>query len=724
MAKTGVDRLKELRTLLHRANAAYYVDAAPVMSDPEFDRLLAELAALEAAHPELNDPASPTKRVGGTPIEGFRTLAHRKPMLSIDNTYSEADVREWYARVQKHCREAGEPLTPPLVCDPKVDGLALSLRYESGTLALALTRGDGVRGDDVTHAARTIRSIPVVLSGDAPAVLEVRGEVFLPITEFDRLNEERDASGDELFMNPRNAAAGALKQLDPAEVARRRLSFVAHGKGEISSEVDFANAYSEFQTRLRSLGLPVSAASKRCATIDEALEAIIAFNTARRTLNWATDGMVVRIDDFGLQESLGYNSKSPRWIIAYKYPAERKTTRLLHVEHQVGKTGKITPRATMEPVLLAGTTVKHATLHNYGRIRDAATEIEGQRTDIRLGDTVYIEKAGEIIPQVVGVVLGERPQDARPVIPPVVCPICAGTLEVEPPEAAEAPSLETVRRCINPECPAQIREKLVWFAGRKQMDIDGLGEKTVDLIIADPSIPFKSFADIFRLQKHKARLTELDRMGERKVENLLAGIEAAKGRGMRKLLAAMGMRHVGETTSKLLAIKFPDIATLSGADERHLRPKSLSKDEAVSLGYSAEGGDRPETGLGKDTAPTVHEYLNSPAAQHLFSELGSLGVSLVSQDYKAPGGQAAVQQGPFSGKTIVLTGTLEHYERGELAELLESHGAKVSGSVSKRTSLLIAGSDAGGKLDKARELGVEIWDEAQLLAALQAANAR
>ena len=723
MGEADLDRVKDLRLLLHRANAAYYAEASPVMSDAEFDRQLAELASLEAKYPEVADAASPTKRVGGAAIEGFRTLPHTLPMLSIDNTYSESGVREWFARVQKHCRENDGTDDPALVCDPKIDGLAISLRYESGELALALTRGDGLRGDDVTHSARAIRSIPLRLSGSAPEVLEIRGEVFLPLTEFARINLEREAAGDELYMNPRNAAAGALKQLDPAEVGRRKLAFVAHGRGVMADEA-FAGSHGDFQRRLRVMGVPVSTGAKRCSGIEEALAAITAFDNERRGLNWATDGMVVRIDDFALQESLGYNSKSPRWMIAYKYPAERKTTRLLNVEHQVGKTGKITPRATMEPVLLAGTVVKHATLHNYGRIKDATTETEGERTDIRIGDTVFVEKAGEVIPQVVGVEMRSRAKGAKPIEPPPHCPMCSGTVEVEPPEAAETPSLETVRRCINPECPAQIREKLVWFAGRKQMDIDGLGEKTIDLIIADAGIPLRSFADIFRLHEHRTALLELDRMGEKKVENLLAGIEAAKGRGMRKLLAGMGMRHVGETTSKLLAVKFPDVATLVTADERHLRPKSLSKDEAVALGYAVETADRPETGLGKDTAPTVHEYLNSPAAQHLFAELTALGVSLDSGDYKEKRGVKAALGGRFSGKTMVITGTLETYERTALSELLESLGAKVSGSVSKKTSVVIAGSEAGSKLEKARELGVEVWDEARLLHELKDAGSR
>lgn len=722
-------RIAELRALLDRANRAYYVDAAPVMSDPEFDRLLKELAELESRHPELDDPTSPTKRVGGEAIEGFRQIRHAQPMLSIDNTYDEQSLRDWYARVSKNDGGGlfgGETKGPAVVCDPKIDGVALSLRYEDGKLAYAVTRGDGTAGDDVTHAARAIRAIPLTLTGTngkpAPKVLEVRGEVYMPSKEFERLNRQREDAGEELFMNPRNATAGSLKNLDPKVAGSRNLAFSAHGRGEIvvSRAGDgsaFAEGFTAFLKAIRGLGIPTSPHSRLCKTIDEAIEIIRRFDSERRSLAYATDGMVVRVDSFELQEELGRTSKSPRWIVAYKYPAERKSTRLIDVLHQVGKTGKITPRAVMEPVLIAGTVVQHATLHNYGRIRDAETEMPDKRTDIRIGDTVYVEKAGEIIPQVVGVVLEQRPPGAKKIEAPGKCPECAGPVEIEPPEAQDNPVLETVRRCVNPECAAQVEEKLIWFAGRKQMDIEGLGEKTVQLIRSSGSVPLNSFADIFRLKDHRETLTTLEGLGDKKVATMLTGIEASKQRGLGRLLGSMGIRHIGDTTGKMLARVFRDFDALLEAPCDLLMPRTLKKDRAIELGLPADGKDRPETGLGKDTAPAVYAYLHSPQARKTFAELRALGVSLQSVDYRDPGKQP-IADGPFAGKTIVLTGTLENYERSELAEILESMGAKVSGSVSSKTDLVIAGEAAGSKLDKARELGVAVWDERQLLKAL------
>lgn len=717
-----------LRDLLERANRAYYVDAAPIMSDREFDRLLAELAELEAAHPELDDPESPTKRVGGEPIEGFRTLAHARPMLSIDNTYSEEEVRTWHARMVKSLAGDsgglfGESAGPGMVCDPKIDGLAVSLRYEDGKLALALTRGDGIKGDDVTHAARVIRAIPLTLRGDKqlrlPDILEVRGEVFLPLAEFERINRDREAAGDELFMNPRNAAAGTLKNLDPGLIASRRLGFIAHGRGEM--DAGWASGYWDFCGKLRALGVPTSPHAVRADRVEDVLRAVRAFDVQRRTLDYATDGMVVRVDSFADQERLGTTAKSPRWVIAYKFPAERTTTTLIRVEAQVGKTGKITPRAVMTPVVLAGTTVQHATLHNYGRILDAATDREGERTDIRIGDTVYVEKAGEIIPQVVGVVLAKRPRTAQRIKPPAQCPECEGPVEIEPPEAELQPERETARRCVNPECPAQVREKLIWFAGRKQMDIDGLGEKTIDQVRDAGTIPLNSFADIFRLANHCDALLSLERMGEKKVDNLLAGVDEARGRGLSRVLAGMGIRHLGDVTAKMLCRRYPDLQSLLCASLRELMPNAkLSREDAAKLGVAAEPPGGPETGLGRDTAPIVHAYLHSDVASRTFKELAKAGVDLTSKEYRAP--TAAAASGAFAGKTVVITGTLDNFEREALAAKLEGLGAKVTGSVSRKTDLLIVGRDAGSKLAKAAELGIQTWDEARLLQELAQAG--
>ncbi len=761
-------RIIELREVLDRANRAYYAETAPIMPDAEFDRLLAELADLEAAHPDLADPDSPTQRVGGQPIEGFETKPHTVPMLSIDNTYAEGDLRTWYARLCKSLRaqstepeaQAGSqhteaPKAPPpqpsptrrgggsrnepqasapghlfadalgtpnsprrgelprdtpptLLADPKIDGVAISLRYEHGHLTLALTRGDGTAGDDITANARAIRAIPLTLhAGLAPEgrttprpgtpatrpipdILEVRGEVFMPLAEFGRINAERDTADLEPFMNPRNATAGTLKQLDPRVVADRRLGFLAHGRGEITgaNADSFADSHSAFLDAIQSLGVPTNPPLARSTSIDDIVRAIEDFATARHDRPYATDGVVVRIDSFQLQEQLGTTSKSPRWAIAYKYPAERKTTILREVHHQVGKTGKITPRAVMEPVILAGTKVQHATLHNYGQIR---------QKDIRINDTIEVEKAGEIIPYVVGVVLSKRPKDAEVIEPPATCPICGGPVEIEPPEGDPAqggePEQETVRRCINPECPAQIREKLVWFAGRKQMDIDGLGEKTIDLI-RDAGIPLDSFADVYTLHQHREALLTLDRMGEKSVDNLLAGIEDSKQRPLGRVLGSLGIRHIGSSNAKLLARKFRTLDDLLEASEEALTDID---------------------GFGPIRAHTLHEYLHSKAGHKTFTHLRGAGLGLSNPDYRD---ESTQPDSPFAGKTIVLTGTLDSFDLTTLAELLESLGAKVSGSVSKKTSLVIAGEKAGSKLKKAQTLGVEVWDESQLIATL------
>lgn len=730
------------------------------MPDREFDELLAELGVLEAAHPEFVDPDSPTRRVGGEPIEGFETLPHAVPMLSIENSYEADDVRAWVVRVNRNLLgddnggegglfAAREPTV--FVCEPKIDGVALSLRYEDGALVRALTRGDGEKGDDVTHAARTVRAIPLKLSGDAPAVLEIRGEVFIPRPEFERINDEREAQGLERYMNPRNACAGTIKQLDPSAIAERALGFIAHGRGEVSE--GFAPSYSAFRDAISGMGVPVSPHAKTATDAETIIGAINAFETERHGLDYDTDGMVVRVDSFDAQDELGTTSKSPRWIIAYKFAAERKPTKLLSVDFQVGKTGKVTPRAVMEPVLLAGTTVRHASLHNFGLIR---------KKDIRIGDTVLVEKAGEIIPYVVEPVLADRPEDAQPIVAPDACPVCGEAVEIETgdgsvhepcdlsdPETAFDPETETARRCVNPECPAQLREKLVWFVGRNQMDIEGLGEQTIDQILAssaasaserapsdetdsDPEapadcespppepIPLRGFADIFRLGEHADALLALDRMGEKKLENMLTGIEDAKSRGLARVLGGMGIRHVGTSTAKALARVFPDLGALLAAPVHLLMPKafntmSAAERERIS-GSSDKIADDYETGLGKDTAPVVHAYLHSPAAKKTFDDLRAVGVDLSSKDYRPP--DAVQTESPFSAKTIVLTGTLERFDRTELKERLEALGAKVTGSVSKNTDLVIAGEKAGSKLSKAQSLGVEVWDESALIEAL------
>lgn len=709
-------RINELRDLLTRANRAYYTDADPIMSDREFDKLLDELADLEKKHPDLHDPNSPTVRVGGEPISGFKTRKHAVPMLSIDNTYNEGEVREWVKRTLRAIDPnaddslfAGEHADDPFVCEPKIDGVALSIRYESGDFIQALTRGDGTEGDDVSHAVRTIRSLPLKLEPpddhDLPEVLEIRGEVYIPLSEFERINTEREQNGDEPFMNPRNACAGTIKQLDPKAAAERKLGFLAHGLGVLSDE-SFASSFTTFIERIQAMGVPTTDQRRTASGVDDILKQIERIDRVRHELDYATDGVVIRVNNLAQQAALGTTSKSPRWIIAYKFPAERKTTVLVDVAHQVGKTGKITPRATLEPVLLAGTTVTHATLHNYGMVR---------QRDLHIGDTVEVEKAGEIIPQVISVVEEKRPKNARAVQPPESCPECGVPVEIEPHEAHDEPTKETTRRCVNPECPAQVREKLVWFVGRRQMDIDSLGEQTIDQIRAS-DIPLNHFADIYRLHEHRDELLELDRMGEKKIENMLRSIEASKSRGLARLLGAMGIRHVGTSTAKALARVFPDYDALLDAKLYELMPMAVNRMSAKRrkerFGLDDKIEPEYETGLGEDTAEVFHAYLHAPPARDTFDQLRALGVDMRSHDYTE---QDQTQDSPFASKTIVLTGTLQHYTRPELTEKLEALGAKVTGSVSKNTDLVIAGDSAGSKLSKALSLGVQVWDEQRLL---------
>ncbi len=678
-----LSRIDELRELLHRANHAYYVDSAPFMSDGEYDRLLAELAELERVHPERADPHSPTQRVGGA-ATGFDKVVHAVPMLSIDNTYTLEDFRAWHAR----CTDAlGAP--PRMVAEPKVDGVAISLRYEGGRLERAVTRGDGEQGDDVTRNARAIRAIPVRLRGTPPAVLEVRGEIFMPNASFERINEERARQLDEPFANARNATAGTLKSLDPALVASRRLSFVAHGRG--ACEGDESTGHWNFLAALRGWGVPTSVDAAVCDSADDAVSRIEAFRERRHELTYGVDGMVVRVDSFEHQARLGAASRAPRWIIAFKYPAQRKATTLEAVEWQVGKGGTLTPRATLTAVVVAGSTVRHATLHNIEEIR---------RKDLRIGDRVLVEKAGEVIPQVVEALVAERTGSERVIEPPTVCPSCGEPLRQEGPKWY----------CVSAACPAQMRERIKWFVGRDQMNIDGLGERLVDQLVDAGLV--KHFADVFTLDEallaelEKTEIDEADRrvrkdgelasvprVGPRIARRITQSAEEAKGRGLQRLLASLGVKHVGEAASKTLARAYPDV-------------------DAVLAATSPDLEALPD--FGEITAQSLVRDFALPSFRHEVDLLRRAGVSMQSVTFQPATARAA--EGPFAGKTVVLTGDLASWGRRELTELLESHGAKVSGSVSKKTHLVIAGDKAGSKLAKAKELSVEVWDEAQLLA--------
>lgn len=687
--QSDITRIDELRDLLAAANRAYYVDDEPLMSDRDFDARMTELIDLEQRHPEHADVNSPSQRVGGEPVEGFKTIAHSTPMMSIDNTYSIDELRAWHGRVLKglgvqSAREGSDLFEADgrrdgvaFYCDPKIDGVAVSLRYEHGQLVQAITRGDGQQGDDITPQVRKIRAVPLRLAGSGsrpvPDLLEVRGEVFIANREFARINDHREAQGLPLLANARNATTGTLKSLDTSLTAERNLSFAAHGRGLVKGLHD-VHTYSGFVDVIRAFGLPVNRQGVLCESIDNVIAVVQRFAGERAALDYGVDGMVVRVDRFEQQEKLGVTSKAPRWCIAYKYPAEQGETVLRHVDWQVGKAGTLTPRATMEPIFIAGTTVQHATLHNIEEIR---------RKDIRINDTVIIEKAGEIIPQVVDVVPAKRPRHAEAITPPERCPACGGPVEQEGPKLF----------CVNPECPAQFREKLKWFAGRGQMDIEGMGEKLVDQLVDAGLI--KHFADIFLLKREQ--LLELERMGEKSADNLLAALEQSKSRGLARVLAGLGIRQIGSTASRTLARHFQDADALLAA----------TREQIVDL---------PD--FGDITADILYDYLQSDVGRDTFDRMREVGVDLTSSLYVDDGDRAVSASSPLAGKTFVLTGTLESFTRDELKETLEAHGAKVTGSVSKSTDVLIAGDKPGSKLAKAESLGVPVWDEAQLLKAL------
>lgn len=747
--------IEQLRDEIRQHDERYYVDAKPTISDLEYDKLMERLKLLEAEHPELASADSPTQRVGGEPIAGFRTLPHARPMYSIDNTYNVDEVRKWASRMyeatssdllaistdinaltgtgkqsddqrkllrQKYSEalaqaaDAGFPIEGGYFVDPKVDGVAISIRYERGQLALALTRGDGQRGDDVTHNVRTIRAVPLKLretkGNPIPEVLEIRGEIYMPTAEFDRLNRLIVESGSEPFANPRNATAGTLKQLDPRIVAERRLSLYAHGRGEITG--DSFKTHSEYLAALAAWGIPVSPLSHPCETIDEVWRYIEDFASKRSNLPYLTDGIVVRVDRIDLQNDLGYTSKFPRWCIAYKYAAEQATTKLLSVDWQVGKSGKLTPRANMEPVFVAGTTVQHASLHNLGEVR---------RKDIRIGDTVIIEKAGEIIPQVVRVILEKRPPRTPPMSPPERCTECGGEIEIEydqrrvydvesyaakvereknraakknlEPDELMAPQPlseldESGRYCINPECPAQFRERIIHFAGRGQMDIEGMGEKVVHQL-ADAGL-LSSFGDIFSLYTKREAVLALERMGEKKADNLFEGIEAAKDRGLARVLAGLGIHHIGSTASRVFSEHFGSINALIAAPLDQI--ETLKTDGALA-------------GIGSEIASSLHTFLHSREGHRVVQELRDAGVKLEVEKSTATGAAGSA----LAGKTLVVTGTLTRYKREEIEELITRHGGRASGSVSKNTDYLVAGENAGSKLEKANSLGVKVISE-------------
>jgi len=660
-APRGVEarkRIEELREDLRRHERLYHVDNKPEITDAEFDRRMRELQELEAVHPELRSADSPTRRVGGEPAEGFETVVHAQPMLSLENAYSWEEAEAWLAR---NARMLGEE-PRGFVAELKIDGLSISLRYEGGALVRGATRGDGQRGEDVTGNVRTIRTVPLRIAETSP--LEVRGEVYYSKAAFAKVNADREAEDEPLFANPRNAAAGTMRLLDSRVTARRRLD------AWLYSVVEAAPApasQSEALARLASLGFPVNPHRRRCETFAEVREFVEEWKDKRHELGFETDGVVIKVDDRATQQELGATAKSPRWALAYKFPAEEATTVVREIGMNVGRTGTLTPVAYFDPVLLAGTTVKRATLHNY---EDLA------RKDVRVGDTVVVEKGGDVIPKVVRVVLEKRPPDAPPYVMPSRCPVCGDPVVREPGEVA--------LRCVNPACPAVVREAIRHFCGRRAMNIEGLGEKLVDQLVTAGLL--SDVASIYDLKAED--LVELERWGEKSAANLLAEIEKSKTNELDRLLFALGIRHVGEKAATILAGHFGSLDALMAASEEEL--------------VGAEE-------VGPNTAAAVRAYFSHPKHGELVERLRAHGVRL-----EGPRRRRAAD-GPLAGTTVVITGTLSGISREDAAAILEAAGAKVSGSVSKKTSYVVVGESAGSKLDKARSLGVRAvsWEEMQ-----------
>lgn len=664
MADSVAKKIILLREEIRQHDYAYYVHAKPKLSDQQYDQLLKKLGDLEDQHPELITPDSPTQRVGGEPIEGFEHVTHVMPMLSIDNTYDADQLREFDRRV------AGglDGKKYRYLVDPKIDGVAVSLRYEDGSLVIAATRGDGKTGDIITHNAKKIKSIPLKLNGqDYPEIIEVRGEIYWPTKDFNEYNRRREKADEPTFANPRNATAGSLKQLDPNKLKGRNLQFLAHGFGQIEPLV--IDSTSKLFDQFQKWGVPVSVHRKMYTSIDVLIDELQRWQDKRRKYGYETDGLVIKVDAFDQRDVLGATSRHPRWCIAYKFEAERAKTKLLDVDFQVGKLGTITPRAVMEPVQLSGTTVQHATLHNFDQV---------ERLDIRVGDTVVVEKAGEIIPQVIDVIHEDRPKNTRAIKKPTSCPVCKG--DVEQDEGG------VYIRCINPSCPAQLKERLIHFAGRNQMDIEGAGQVLIETLVDAGFI--QDYADLYHLHEQRSQLIKLKRMGEKSVEKLLDGIESSKKQPLSKLLTALNIRHVGTNTAELLADHFGSMEKVRLANEEELAEID---------------------GVGPEMANSIVHFFKSKKGATVVDRLHQSGVNMTQPKRKR------VTLSVLSGKTVVFTGTMENLGRKEAQDLVKELGGKSSGSVSKKTDLLVYGESAGSKLKLARKLGVKTVTEKEFL---------
>ncbi|KGF73200.1 NAD-dependent DNA ligase LigA [Neosynechococcus sphagnicola sy1] len=675
-AADASQRIVELRQLLQTASYAYYVLDAPQMEDAVYDQLYRELQGLETQHPTLITPDSPTQRVGARPATQFVSVQHHIPLYSLENAFNEGELRAWEERWQR--------LRPDItsfeyVCELKIDGSALALTYENGLLVRGATRGDGTMGEEITQNVRTIRAIPLRLQGEhPPSRLEVRGEAFLPLDVFQQINQEREQAGEALFANPRNAAAGTLRQLDAQIVARRRLDFFAytlHLPAREGGEIpDLTSQWSGLE-RLQSLGFRVNPHRCCCQTLQEVLDYYDRWSTERLNLPYLTDGVVAKLNSLALQAELGFTQKFPRWAIALKYPAEEAPTRVQQITIQVGRTGALTPVAEFQPVHLAGTTVARATLHNSDRIAEL---------DLRIGDTVIVRKAGEIIPEVVRVLYELRPTAAQPETQryhlPTHCPEC-GQPVVKPPG-------EAVTRCFNSSCPAILRGTLVHWASRDALDITGLGEKLVLQLVSQNLV--SSVADLYNLTMEQ--LATLDRMGQRSAQKLVAAIQASKQQPWSRVLYGLGIRHVGSVNAQTLTQAFPSLQQLATAPPA-----------AIAAVY----------GIGPEIAQSVSEWFCIPANQTLMQRLEAAGLKLASS--AEPANLPVIQTG-VTGKTFVLTGTLPTLKRDQAKALIQKAGGKVTSSVSAKTNYLVVGEDAGSKLTEAQALGIVQLSESQFLA--------
>ena len=674
MTESVRKEIEALRAEIRRHNRLYYVEGQPEISDLEFDRLLKRLEELERRFPQFDSPDSPSHKVGGEPIEGFQTVEHRLPMLSIDNVYSETGLQEFDTRVRRLLD--GEPVE--YAVEYKIDGVALALIYENGRLTQGVTRGDGRRGDDITHNARTLRGVPLKLDMDrAPPVLEIRGEAYIANSDFAHLRAAQQSRGEEPFANPRNTTAGALKLLDPKRCAERQVRFFAHGMGYVEG-VDW-RTHAESLEAMRRMGIPVIPDIRALTGFEKALDYTHSLIENLHSLDFEVDGVVLKVNDLAQRKRLGTTSKSPRWVVAYKWEKYEAVTRIAEITIQVGKTGVLTPVAHLDPVEIAGTAVSRASLHNRDEI---------ERLGVQIGDWVVVEKAGKIIPHVVRVEEHRRDGSERPFTFPDRCPECGG-------EVAQDPGGVYIR-CQNPDCPAQLRESLRFFASRAAMDIEGLGIKLIEQLLAAGLLT--RLTDIYRLKDHRAELLALERMGEKSVDNLLAAIEQSKTRPLWRLLTGLNIRHVGTRHAHVLADVFGTL------DEIYRQ----SEDELAAVDE-----------IGSVIAHSIHSFFASSAGRRLVEEFRALGLNLGQPVPKKE--EAQQQSRPLAGKTIVVTGTLSRFKRDEIKELIHQRGGKPAGSVSKQTDFVVAGEKAGSKRTKAEQLGVPVLTEDEFLAMLGSA---